>query len=331
MTGWTVAPYIYPDAVGTDRRIGVEVTFTGGLADVRAVRIQVREDFGDGNTVFDGEQPYDIGEDDPVHRSITWAGIVPNTAYEVRGKFLPFSGRATEWSDWIAVITANVPPVGAAEIIAATSEFLNQMGQIRTLIEQMKQIGTTIEAADREHYSQHQSLVRSVSTQIGDVVASFDEVIETAVGPGSAIATSLSSLYAALGGNTAQANVQWTVQAATTGYEATYALQLAVDADGVLRQASLFGDVPADTSQPTRWSFLADQFAVLTTVGGAVVVPFYVSAGTVYIDNAVIKDLTSANINVSNLFAQSAAIAGVLTVGSHITIDGPNGRIVVTD
>jgi hypothetical protein len=243
----------------------------------------------------------------------------------VRGKFQPFSGRDTEWSDWIAVTTANVPPVGAAEIIAAAQGVLTQLGQVRTLIEQFKQIGTTIEAADREHYSQHQSLVRSVSTQIGDVVASFDEVIETAVGPDSAIATSSSSLYAAMGGNSAQANVQWTVQAAATGYSSRYALQLAVDADGLLREASMFGDVPADTGDPTRWVFIADQFAVATSISGTLVTPFYISGGTVYIDNATIKNLTASNL------AAAAVTAGKLAAGS---IDASNlfvNGVAITD
>jgi hypothetical protein len=266
MTGWTAAPYIYPDAAGAERRIGIEVTFTGGLPDVRAVRIQVREDFGDGNTVFDGEQAYDPSEDDPVHRAVTWAGIVPNTDYEVRGKFQPFSGRDTEWSDWIAVTTANIPPVGAAEIIAAAQSVLTQLGQVRTLIEQFKQIGTLIEAQDRDNFTTRQALSRSIQTQLGNLEASFTEIIEVALGPGGAIATALESLYAALGGNTSEVNVRWEAVAAPDGYSARYAIQAAVN-DGTFRSATLFLDVPADTGQPTRIGLMAGQTVFFTSDG----------------------------------------------------------------
>ncbi|MBO9589059.1 phage tail protein [Devosia sp.] len=66
-----------------------------------------------------------------------------------------------------------------------------------------------------------------------------------------------------------------------------------------------------------------------------------VDGDNVYIDNARIRSLTAVNIatnsldatviNVASIFAQNAAIAGQLTVGASILIDGPNGRILVSD
>jgi hypothetical protein len=266
MTGWTVSPYVYPDSASTNRRIGIAVTFTGALFDVRAVRIQVKEDFGAGNTVFDGEQAYDPSESDPVSRAITWAGIIPNTDYQVRGKFQPFSGRETDWSSWLSVTTANVAPVSTQDIIDASKSVLEQLGQVRSLIEQFKQIGTLIEAVDRDNYTQRQTLSRSISVQMDNLEASFNEIIEVALGPGGAIATALESLYAAMGGNTAEVNVQWAAVAAPTGYSARYAIQAAVN-DGSFRSATLFLDVPADAGQPTRIGFEAGQTVFFTSDG----------------------------------------------------------------
>jgi len=266
MTGWTVASYIYPDSASTDRRIGIAVTFTGCLTDVRAVRIQVKEDFGAGNTVFDGEQAYDPSESDPVSRAITWAGIIPNTAYQVRGIFQPYSGRPTDWSSWLSVTTADVAPVSTQDIIDASKDVLAQLGQVRQLIEQFKQLGTLIEAVDRDNFTQRQSLSRSISVQMGNLEASFNEIIEVALGPGGAIATALESLYAAMGGNTAEVNVVWSAVAAPTGYAARYAIQAAVN-DGTFRSATLFLDVPADTGQPTRIGFEAGQTVFFTSGG----------------------------------------------------------------
>ena len=274
MTGWDAEPYVYPDAAGAERRIGIKVTFAGGMPDVMSVRIQVREGWlRDGETekavIWDsGDQPYDVSEADPVTRSITWAGILPNTDYEVRGRFIspPASGRTNDWSDWIAVTTANVPPVGAAEIIAAAQSVLTQLGQVRTLIEQFMQFGTLIEAQDRDNFTTRQALSRSIQTQLGNLEASFTEIIEVALGPGGAIATALESLYAALGGNTSEVNVRWEAVAAPDGYSARYAIQAAVN-DGTFRSATLFLDVPADTGQPTRIGLMAGQTVFFTSDG----------------------------------------------------------------
>ncbi|MEO9227441.1 MAG: hypothetical protein ABI216_00615 [Devosia sp.] len=269
MTGWSVAPYVYPNTAGQPTRIGIEVEFAGGMTDVASVRIQVREDFGSGNTVWDsGEQAYDLTEADPVVRRITWAGIIPATDYEVRGLFIspPASGRVNTWSSWLPVTTANVPPVSAQEIVLAAAEVLGQMGQIRTLIEQFKQFGTLLEGMDRENFTLRNTLSRSIAVKLGDLEASFTEIIEVALGPGGAIATALESLYAAMGGNTAEVNVRWSAQAGVDGYAARYAVQAAVN-DGSFRAATLFLDVPTDTGQPTRIGLAAGQTVFLTSTG----------------------------------------------------------------
>lgn len=105
VAGWSVDSYTFPDDGALGRRIGIIVFFAGGLTDIRAVRVQVREDFGSGNIIFDGEVPYDPADPAGI---IAPQSLIRNTAYEVRGKFLPFSGRETEWSDWLGVTTDDV-------------------------------------------------------------------------------------------------------------------------------------------------------------------------------------------------------------------------------
>ncbi|MDT9702228.1 hypothetical protein, partial [Streptomyces sp. P17] len=89
--------------------------------------------------------------------------------------------------------------------------------------------------------------------------ASFTSSIEALTSAGSAQAGRIDNLFAALGGNNAQINIRWAVSAAIGGYAARWALQAAVNADGLFRQASMFVDVPAATSDPTRIGFIADQ------------------------------------------------------------------------
>jgi hypothetical protein len=123
MTGWQALPYTYLDGASTARRPGIEVRFSGGLEDVRAVRVQVRL-AATAAVVFDGEVPYDISDETPS--VALWGTFLPATEYEARGIFLPVSGRETSWSDWLAVTT---PDVGLteAELDARLRAFMQQL------------------------------------------------------------------------------------------------------------------------------------------------------------------------------------------------------------
>lgn len=190
------------------------------------------------------------------------------TAIEVQLEYLSFSGRETVASAWMPVTIANVTlPPGMVELGDLASEVLKKVGNTRNLIERFKQMGTLLEEVDRENFTLRNSFSREVMVQLGELSASFTEVIEVALGPGGAVATRIDALYAAMGGNSAQINTRWNVEATEDGYGASYGLQLAVDADGVFRAATMFADVPADTDQPTRWGFMAGQFVWFTSEG----------------------------------------------------------------
>jgi hypothetical protein len=154
------------------------------------------------------------------------------------------------------------------EPILVGSQVLKQMGQLRSLIAQWKQIGTTLEQMDRENYHLRNAMSREIMVEIGNTAASFAEIIEVTVNPLlGALATRVDSLYAAHGGNTSQINQKWNLEATEDGYGATYGLQLAVNADGLFRAATMFADVPTDPDEPTRWGFMAGQFVWFTSLG----------------------------------------------------------------
>jgi hypothetical protein len=104
MSGWSVAASSLPAEGGGSPRPAIRVTYAGELDDVRAVQVQVRL-AATGALVFDGDKPYDPAVASPaVDLDSVFA---PNTAYEARGKFIPFSARPTEWSGWLAVTTGD--------------------------------------------------------------------------------------------------------------------------------------------------------------------------------------------------------------------------------
>ncbi len=284
MTGWNATPYTLVDTDADARRPGILVEFAGGLDDVRAVQIQVRLD---GDTVsplvLESEFPYTITVVDPTI-VIVGNAILPNTEYEIRGKFIPYSSRLTEWSSWLPVTTPDVK-MGSKDITVDLTQLTEEIAQqlnwikagVRSTLEAFKRIGTIIEESDLDNYNLRAQLHREIEVQLGILRAGFIEVIEVAVGPGSAIATAIQSLYAAMGGNTSEVNIRWEAVAAPGGYAARYAIQAAVN-DGSFRAATFFMDVPSNPLLPTRIVLDADQ-VLFTDTAGSVVLPAVVIEG----------------------------------------------------
>ncbi|WP_412065114.1 hypothetical protein [Rhizobium sp. SYY.PMSO] len=112
MIGWTVEPSTIKDSGGIDRRPAIKVSCAPDLDDVRGVWVQVRlKDTGD--VVFDSDSnPYAS----PYSWLISGQWTLPNTDYEARGRYLPESNRATDWSAWLTVKTPNVL-IQAADVL----------------------------------------------------------------------------------------------------------------------------------------------------------------------------------------------------------------------
>ncbi|HWJ89101.1 MAG TPA: phage tail protein [Pelagibacterium sp.] len=263
MQGWQVFPAEIKDEKGVSRRPSIEVRADSGVPGVERVRVQVRVGDESGPLMFEAEVPYG----DPW-RWVLYGQFTPNTPYVVRGIFI--GPESAEWSGWLAVTTPNIkfgPDDLTLDLTNIARDVLDQLGlKPRELIERFKQFGTLLEEVDRENYTKREALFREISVELEGLEASFTEVIEVALGPGGAIATALESLYAAMGGNTAEVNVRWEAAAAPSGYRARYAIQAAVD-DGVFRAATMFLDVPEDPNEATRIGFMADNVAFFLADG----------------------------------------------------------------
>lgn len=264
MQGWQVFPSEILDELGRARRPSIEVRAASGVSNVERVRVQVRVGDETGPLVFDSDgQPYG----DPW-RWILQGQFLPKTPYVVRGIFV--GPEVSQWSGWLAVMTPDVrfgPDDLTIDLANIAKDVLGQLGlKPRELIEQFKQLGTLLEEVDRENYTKREALFREITVELEGLEASFTEIIEVALGPGGAIAQALESLYAAMGGNTAEVNIRWEAQAAPEGYSARYAIQAAVN-DGSFRAATMFLDVPANPAQPTRVGFMADNTAFFLSDG----------------------------------------------------------------
>ncbi|MFC3704463.1 phage tail protein [Devosia honganensis] len=271
-TGISFAPLTLMDSDNVGRRPGLEGFYQGGMDDVRYFAVQVRRP-GDALPFFEGEFPYRADVVGEAAQPIFSQAFLPNMDVEVRGKYVPFTSRETDWRSWMPVKLPNVK-LGASDIALDLSnvakDVLAQIGTSRQVIETFKRIGTLLEEADRESYTKRESLFREIKVELEGLEASFTEIIEVALGPGGAIATALESLYAAMGGNTAEVNVRWHAEAGEGGFGARYVQQAAVN-DGQFRAASQWLDVPTDPLQPTMIGWAAGRFAWYTSAGVPIV------------------------------------------------------------
>lgn len=198
MTGWEAHPYTIDDGNGTPRRPAIEVRYPGSHDDVRAVRIQARVK-ATAAMVFDGEAPY--GPPAAGQKShVLSAQFVPNVEHQARGILVPYSGRATEWSEWLDVTTPNV---GLTDVDFALSyqEWTRWIGEdMRELIDGMRQLPALAADQDYANYADKQELRRELVSTYESATAKFTEDILAATGPTSALATRTTTLEAALEG-----------------------------------------------------------------------------------------------------------------------------------
>ena len=246
---------------GTTSMPAVRVSWTA-ITDPTVTRVVIKywpDDDGETNASYLPAPPL------AGHALIT--GLQPDKYYRFAATIETQPYRAVTYTSSVLVLTTGLTV--ASDVPAYITDQLRQLRQLRSLIEQFKVLGTVIEAADRENYVLRQTLSRDIDVKLGEVEAGFNEVIEAAVGPTSAIAIAIQSLFASMGDNTAEVNIKWEAQAAPSGYAARYAIVAQVN-DGSFRSATFFIDVPTNPADPTRIGLSAGQTVFFTSSGSPI-------------------------------------------------------------
>jgi hypothetical protein len=330
MTGWSVAPYTFPDSGGTARRVGIEVSYAGGLEDIRAVRIQVREAFGSNRLVFDsGATDYDITDADPVTRAITWAGIIASSDYQARGIFLPPDGvsRDTEWSAWLDVTTpavsADLSP-GSVDLTLLSQDLQNVVGivtdpstggsipaQIAALVAQMELLAAAVMNVAATTKQRLDILEVSRNGASAAIVRNETAIVTET----EARATAIEEVVASFGDSFADGFLVFDALVNVGASTATISAKARAVADGALSlaswqlKASIVGGNPVSS-----FGIFADRFAIFNDADSSSVAPFSVIGGVPYLNNAVIKDGTLDGGKILN-----ATITGSKIIGGTIT------------
>lgn len=110
MYGWQAVPATIYDDAGRARRPSIKVSCDAGQDDVRAVWVQVRLKSSQ-MVVFDSNATAYAAPFEWILNGT----FLSATTYQVRGKFVPYSARSTDWSDWIDVTTPDVRFLAGAD------------------------------------------------------------------------------------------------------------------------------------------------------------------------------------------------------------------------
>ena len=271
MTGWGAAPAYIPDNEGLPRRPTIETSFASGLVDVRAARVQVRL-AGAAAPVFDAELPYDSVETEPS--ALLYGTFLSVTAYEVRGKYLPFSGRETLWSNqdsdgtegpWLAVTTPPVvefdlPPIAPEDLgpeMAAAHGLLAGTGPgsltalIATWEDQLDKVAGAVTTASMTANAIRESLI----AQFGDASAAIFQEKQVRASETAALALQINELVAQLPNMIAGGFLKFEVSVNEVEASSTIMAKAYAEQGGTLSQAATMWRASVNSEGETEASF----------------------------------------------------------------------------
>lgn len=359
---WNALPYIIRDQNDGARRPAIRLVWDSdpeALIGVRAVQWQVRIlDQTDLVTEGSSDQP-DRGE------AIISAGILPDTVYEARGRFIPDDdSRDTEWSVWIAVRTDDVK-LGNSDIEidlgalgdSSRAVFRAISGQIDDLWKRLEQLAQAeqlegsvsqisrqklsveigqskaeIQRVDRVSASQTKALAQAiqlVQASVSDVSAAVATESTARVDGDEALATQITAVRAEIDAGFADGAVRFEAIAAPEGVTARYAVLLRAEFEGEYLETGLYLDIVTEGGQlRSRIALAANQ---VTISDGTIAAPvFAVIDGEVYIVNAKITQAQIENLQVgtSNIVPGAISVVRVATGGSTLSITLNHGASV---
>ncbi|UGX87131.1 phage tail protein [Phyllobacterium meliloti] len=350
---WFVAPENVPDNNGVPRRPGIRLSWDGAQEDVIGVEFEVRL-ASSLVTIYQGRM------DQPTIGSLLISqGLLPNTLYGVRGRYIPGTARSTLWSGWLNVTTANVL-LGSEDIY--TQDIVDEVNQeigghlewagntTRWLTEKVQQIDDLIAETGAQSTTDKFELLAS----IGSVTASYTRDIQVVATATQAAVSRIETLEVNLAGVPGQIAAVATAVDALTVTVTTLNGVVTAQATAITNLNVSVGSVSANGL--FRVETTATESGALSTIGlsasatsGGVTTQaaLFISAQsggistvTIRADRFVISNGTNIEapfIFVGGVAQMQAARINVVTAGmlrssdSKMQIDLTNKRILISD
>ncbi|HWV44137.1 phage tail protein [Pseudorhodoplanes sp.] len=313
-------PYIVRDGLGLPRRATIICTWDPQTDDVTGLFYEVR-------LAANHDQIFRGRFNAPGAASgIVPQDLLPNTAYQARGRFIPGSPRPTDWSEWVNVTTPDAS-FSLDDFNAAVRHEVNtKIAQIRAEIDASNQLLATL-IADQDAGNQEDKarVLHEIIRARGNLRAAWTKDISVAVGPNSALAQAVEQVSAAVGNVEANLKVRFIAGVAPEGALAQYdavataesamaGLSIVAFDDGMggaYGQVRIIGDrfyvtgtgagaVPVfivDTEPETPKIYLNGDIIAPGSITAAMISAGAIEAILAQFDIANITDLTAANIN----------------------------------
>lgn len=273
MTGWQVFADYLQDSGGSKQRASIRVEFDANQVDVGWVRVQARIK-ANGSLQFDAEIPYADVEGDP--KAVILNGVfLPSTVYEVRGKFIPYSTRQTEWSDWLEVTTPSVPDVEMPPEYFVLKQRIEELeGELRPMKRSIATLARTVIEEQQTIADHNGQLFKGIGTAFGDNKALIERTDTVVATINAALAEIFEGTYATTSGGEAEtlfkmASVSDTVSGALAlirfAVRAGFGGQMC---EAALEMAAFYS---AENGYHTRMSVKADFFDMQVKIGGSYV------------------------------------------------------------
>lgn len=350
---WNAVPYIIRDQLDASRRPAIQLIWdndSDALIGVRGVQWEVRV-LGRTDLVSSGST------DQPERGSaIISAGILPNTSYEARGRFMPDDdSRDTLWSEWIPLTTDNVK-LGADDISIElgaigddAKEIWRALGrEIDDLWKRMEQIGqaeqlegavsqiarqklsvevgqskASIARVERVSANANEALaqvVQTVSAEVGENTALIASEATARADGDSALATQIEAVKAEVEGGFADGAIRFEARAASGSVNARYALLIRAGLGSDYLESGLFLEIYTEGGQlKSRMNVVAQQFSIAQ---GTLATPvFGIINGEVYMINAKIQQAQIDNL----LVGTSNIVPGAVTAFASNNIGSVGG------
>jgi len=319
---WAAFPAALLDADGLSRRPAIRLTWNGSQDDIVAVEYEVRLAVSQAVVARGRTENFSDGE------VIVSQGILPQTAYQVRGRYVTASKRETLYSAWINVTTPDVR-FSIKDFDDALRNLVTEQTQTGqdSIRESLERIAAIVAEIDSVRDEDKGTLRRELARAVGDVRASFSEAIEVGVGPGSAVARQITELYAAIANAEASLKISSIVGVTPDGAIAAYELQ--ATAESARSGFTIVAKSDGAGGAIGEVHIEADRFYVGKT-GETGFDPIFIVDNTTNPARVVLRgdliadgSITANKLNVAVLSAISADI-GSITSGR---LQSPNGRV----
>jgi hypothetical protein len=336
---WYAEGTILYDADGLGRRVAIRIAWDGTLPGVVGVQYEVRL-AADLSSVTRGRT-----DQLAAGALLISQGLIPLTAYQVRGQYLPSTPRDMLWSDWLDVTTPDEP---AADIPGwITVQVTTVMDALNDRIIEVEQRLSTVTATNGQRNWVDQKEIRSqLSSRTDAAFAEISRVETVATDTDTAMATDIETLTATVDDNTAQITINATAIASIEGWGAAQ-YTVTLDVNNYATGFELLNGGPGVSAT----IFTTDKFQIAAPgVSGGAPVPIFTVlnvggtakvairgdmfatgtiAGTTMIAGSITANELAADSVTSAKIAAGTIVAGDIAAGTITSDSGVIGALGV--